>query len=228
MNLYWSFKEYSELNFKNSIKCKEVIDYIEKLKQDYINDSLMSICIKIIYDMKKKIKTNSFNLQKFVYILNEFYNSRQLINIKNFINYIYYSNSISIDNFDNRDAVLVTSIHKSKGKEFPICFIGGTSSNFVNDNDKIMFDSELGIAFKNSKNESNIYKDAMEWYQKYQNRSEELRVLYVALTRAKEYLFIVSSKKKRENEKSTDKIIHPLMIENAKCFSDWIKLIKDI
>ena len=230
-NLYYDFKECSLLNFNFSEKCKFVVNYIENLRKEYMRNSLMSVCIKIIYDMKKRTEVNEFNTQKFIYILNEFYHSEQIINIKNFVNYINYGNISSIENFDNRDAVLITSIHKSKGKEFPICFLGGTSSNFVNEDDIIMFDLNLGTAFNTHESDGNMFKDSMNIYSKYQSRSEELRVLYVGLTRAKEYIFITSAVKKQKRKETIEifdekKHIHPVIFENAKNFSEWIKLIK--
>ena len=86
-------------------------------------------------------------------------------------------------------------MHKAKGKEFPVCFLLDSSSKNIDNS--IIFDLNLGITLKTRENNSmlensNIFWSGAQIYKKYKEKSEELRVLYVALTRAKEKLFIIS------------------------------------
>ena len=191
LNLYNSIEEYSKLNNFISKKCIYFIEYLDNLAK---ND-LYKIIIELIYDLENKFGKNIY-YDEFLQITNEFINNNDIINIKNFIDYILNSKNFNfLEDFNHEDAVLITSIHKAKGKEFPVCFLlGGLSRNFDNN---IIFDSNLGIGLKIRENNSmlensSIFFDGIEFYKKYKETSEKLRVLYVAFTRAKEKLFILS------------------------------------
>lgn len=95
------------------------------------------------------------------------------------------------------DVVSIKTIHKSKGLEYPFVFLCGTSKQFnmTDTRDPMQVHSELGLGFK-------IHdRDTMTEYASFpqyvisqvnarETKSEEMRLLYVALTRAKEQLFI--------------------------------------
>ena len=153
------------------------------------------------------------------------------------MDYIIYGQfQVDLDNFDNRDSVFITSIHKAKGKEFPICFLCGCSSYFVNEIGEITFDSKFGASLKSRRlnnilEYSNIFRDSMNLYLKHQTISEELRLLYVAMTRAKEKLYITSVVNNRElkwesNELAKNKNLHSYFVKNSKNFYQWITLPK--
>ena len=98
---------------------------------------------------------------------------------------------------ENMDAVRIMTIHKSKGLEFPICFVSGLSKryNMQSANDSLLFDTDLGIAMDYVNSETrvkagNIYKSFLADKTRRDGIAEELRVLYVALTRAKEKLIM--------------------------------------
>lgn len=97
----------------------------------------------------------------------------------------------------NDNAVSIKTIHRSKGLEYPFVFLCGTSTGF-NTSDlkkRIQISSEFGIGFKIQDREKLRLYDSFPRYVIAEiNRadavSEEMRLLYVALTRAKEQLFI--------------------------------------
>lgn len=98
----------------------------------------------------------------------------------------------------NENTVKIMSIHKSKGLEFPICILAGCSKKFVNDTDSLMINKDLGVGMKLKSIDGtlkidNIVRKSVVLKNSIQDLSEELRVLYVALTRAKQKLIIVSS-----------------------------------
>ena len=98
------------------------------------------------------------------------------------------------------DTVRIMSIHKSKGLEFPIVFLAGMGKKF-NKQDvygKILIDPELGIGtdyldlerrLKTTTLKKNVLRRKMEL----DSLGEELRVLYVALSRAKEQLIMTGT-----------------------------------
>lgn len=105
--------------------------------------------------------------------------------------------SSTVEKAEDDNAVSIMTIHKSKGLEFPICFIGRTSKRF-NMKDvsaSVLFDPDLGPALK-MRDETglvrcdNPLRVAVSKKMRYDAVSEEMRVIYVAMTRARERLVI--------------------------------------
>ena len=121
-----------------------------------------------------------------------------------FINYIEQEqaagsapNQDASDDIFNINAVKIMSIHKAKGLEFPICFIANTGKEFnkVDIISRFLLHRDLGAAcVKYSKNRafqtSTIFREAIISLLQQEMFAEELRLLYVALTRAKFQIII--------------------------------------
>ncbi|KXZ24077.1 ATP-dependent helicase [Bacillus nakamurai] len=108
---------------------------------------------------------------------------------------------------EQEDVVRLMTIHSSKGLEFPVVFTAGLGRNFnmMDVNKPYLLDKELGFGTKYIHPELRISYPtlpliAMKKKMRRELLSEELRVLYVALTRAKEKLFLVGSCKNREKQ----------------------------
>lgn len=98
------------------------------------------------------------------------------------------------------DAVRMMSIHKSKGLEFPIVFLAGMGKKFnkMDIYGKVLIDPEMGIAVDYLDLESRVRfatlkKQVLKRRLEVENLGEELRVLYVAMTRAKEKLIMTAA-----------------------------------
>ena len=98
---------------------------------------------------------------------------------------------------ENDDSVKIMTIHKSKGLEYPVVFLAGTGKkmNMRDAAEKIVIHHELGIGINRVDTDKRIryktlIKEAIGAKIRLENIAEELRVLYVALTRAKEKLII--------------------------------------
>lgn len=103
---------------------------------------------------------------------------------------------------ENEDVVRIMSIHKSKGLEFPIVIVSGMGKNFNKQDtrSKMVLHPELGIGLdymdgKLRIKSPTIAKKAIAKQIDLENLGEELRVLYVALTRAKEKLILTGTLK---------------------------------
>lgn len=178
------------------------------------------------------------------------YESATFKGVFNFINFI---DKLKLRNNDlgaakiigeNENVIRIMSIHKSKGLEFPVVFLSSTGKNFnLKDlREKILIHQEIGFGpnYENSELKieyPTLAKEAIKMVSKRESISEEMRVLYVALTRAKEKLIItgiekdlqksIESKEKElqiyENEDNSK--INSKILENYKSYLDWIELV---
>lgn len=100
---------------------------------------------------------------------------------------------------ENADVVRIMSIHKSKGLEFPVVFVSGLSKRFnmQDANQSLIVDMDLGVAVdyvdsvRRIKNKT-LRRAVLSAKMKEDSLAEELRVLYVALTRAREKLILTA------------------------------------
>ena len=148
---------------------------------------------------------------------------------------------------ENDDVVRIMSIHKSKGLEFPVCIIGsvGKKFNLKDMQEKIIYDQDVGIGVNFIDEKAlieypTLTKQAINIKARKEMISEEMRVLYVALTRAKEKLIIVGmDKNAAENIKKISEQIksyYPIekkgkidssLVEKYIRYLDWIELVKE-
>ena len=134
---------------------------------------------------------------------------------------------------EQENAVRLMSIHKSKGLEFPVVFVCGMGKQFNEQdlNSNMIFHPEFGIGLKwfdcekRTKANTLIHQIfAME--AKKENLGEELRVLYVALTRAKEKLILAGTCKLPEEGQysgfSREEKVPFSTRYDAKSYWDWV------
>ncbi len=135
------------------------------------------------------------------------------------------------------DRVQVMTIHKSKGLEFPVVFLVGAGKQFnERDNrDALIIHPELGIGIdyvnhKNREKYATLHRNVITNKKKLDNKGEELRILYVAMTRAKEKLIITGSTKdvkKQLNDikkvsKETTGALSYYQRAKARTYLEWI------
>lgn len=140
------------------------------------------------------------------------------------------------------DSVHIMTIHKSKGLEFPVVFLADAQKEFnLRDTWQTAIchkDLGLGIQYYDKKNKvrwPSLYWYALREASRRENMAEEARLLYVAMTRARDKLFITAIKKDAaaELDRWTTSLasagkgeeLSPLpahLIANAKSFLDWI------
>ena len=141
---------------------------------------------------------------------------------------------------ENEDVIRIMSIHKSKGLEFPVVFLCNTGKKFnMKDlNENIILHQDLGIGPKYINSEKRIEyntlaKEALKIKAQKEIVSEEERVLYVGLTRAKEKLIITGiSKDIKKDIKDKEEILNTYenkiksnLVEKYKSYLDWIELV---
>lgn len=189
------------------------------------NGVLRQANLKILFQRAKQFEQTSF---------------KGLFNFINFINKLTKSSgdmgSAKILG-ENEDVVRIMSIHKSKGLEFPVVFLCGTGKQFnlMDLNKNILYHDELGfgpdfVDLEKRVSIGTIAKEAIKKKMKLETLSEEVRILYVACTRAKEKLIINGTV--NNIQKSIEKwlssasldynLILPSEILKGKSYLDWI------
>lgn len=134
---------------------------------------------------------------------------------------------------ENADVVRIMSIHKSKGLEFPVAFVAGLSKRFnMQDTSRaLIVDVDLGIGtdYVNPAQRiksKTLRKNVLSAKLKQDNLAEELRVLYVAMTRAKEKLImtgVVEEPQARvEEERENGGEMTYTRLTGASCFLDYL------
>ncbi len=173
-------------------------------------------------------------------------------NFKGLYNFINFIDKLKMSSGDmgsakiigeNDDVVRIMSIHKSKGLEFPVVFLSSTNKQInLNDlNQNVLLHQEIGIGAKYIDYDKQVQYDTLSKLSirnkiYIETLSEEMRILYVALTRAKEKLFITGLNKNYEENaqkmleqvqryKKADEKINPILVKRYKKYLDWILLV---
>lgn len=128
---------------------------------------------------------------------------------------------------EKEDVVRIMSIHKSKGLEFPVVFVAdmGKAFNRRDTQDQILFHNRLGIGLKQYDPEWRISYPTLIWsgiaaQLRWEGTAEEERILYVAMTRARDQLILTghSSHIDRDWQRWTSHL-NPAQ---AKSYFDWV------
>ncbi|HZK25087.1 MAG TPA: helicase-exonuclease AddAB subunit AddA [Oscillospiraceae bacterium] len=138
---------------------------------------------------------------------------------------------------ENEDVVRIMSIHKAKGLEFPIVFLSdlGKSFNFQDQRAELLLHRHLGLAPLIVEPEAKLRYPSLPYLAlrlvgEAETRAEELRILYVALTRAREKLYLVGSVKKLTETMDTwgelvscpTKQLPSYHVRRARTYLDWL------
>lgn len=139
---------------------------------------------------------------------------------------------------ENDNIVRIFTIHGSKGLEFPIVFLAGLGKLFNRRDylqEKVLLHNRLGVGLpvldeENHIEYPSIIRQAIRQQLFQESLAEEMRILYVAMTRAKEKLYLYASSKNLNSamEKwffsasETGQAFSDPVLRKAKCFLDWI------
>lgn len=152
----------------------------------------------------------------------------------NFVRYIAQLKKYDVDYGEagimdeQADTVRIMSIHKSKGLEFPIVFAAGMGKRFNTQDTRgsVLLHSEWGagvdlIDLKRRTKTPTFLKKMIREETVLENLAEEMRILYVALTRAKEKLIMTGAAKITEDGAVSD-VSSVFRTEGARCYLDWV------
>lgn len=153
-----------------------------------------------------------------------------------FVNFIDYAiineeGAPNSNNNDSEDSIKIMSIHKSKGLEFPIVILMKINKKFneQDNNPPINLEKNLGIGatYFNTKENykiSSLFREVIKIETKKNIRHEEMRLLYVALTRAKEKLILTGTlnKELRKTFLEMPLIVSSYFLSTKRSYLDWI------
>ena len=137
---------------------------------------------------------------------------------------------------ESADVVRVMSIHKSKGLEFPVCILANCAGAFNQSgrNQRLLLHAKLGAGLMRRDEGtlrlfSTLPHTAVRLASERSELSEELRVLYVALTRAREKLLLVMTIKNPAQKLASlasslsgQAAVAPFAVRSAKSYADWL------
>lgn len=211
-----------------SAELKNKLDYFHKKLEEFSKLScilnIKQLCKKIVDDFSLYQINNASgefgiannNIDLMINALPETDTADFVINYGNF--------SLEVENECGGDTVSVMTIHKSKGIEFKYVFLINTNNefNFESTYQNVVFNKNYGVGIDyfdltTRVQVPTVASAGIKLLEKRKLVEEQQRVLYVALTRAKEKLFVIYSK---EQEK-----ISGSPREHKKCFGDWFEVM---
>ncbi|KPU45427.1 ATP-dependent helicase/nuclease subunit A [Oxobacter pfennigii] len=210
---YEAIKEKTKAEDDLGKKCREFLEFLEKLRDKAVNmpisEFIWFLYNETGYYAYASAMPGGIQRQGNLRILFERareYESTSLKGLFNFINFIKKLQKSSGDMGsakilgENENVVRIMSIHKSKGLEFPVTILSGLGRKFnMRDlNSPVLFHHELGLGpdFVDNKMRyryQTIIKQALKKKIRFESLSEEMRILYVALTRAREKLILTGT-----------------------------------
>lgn len=240
-------------------KVKTFLDKLDTFRQEQeylpLNEFIWKLYLDTGYYSYVSLMPNGILRASNLKILFEKAKQYEKTSFKGLYNFISFIDKLKLSSGDmsgakligeNENVVRIMSIHKSKGLEFPVVFLSGTSKKFnMQDlnNNAILLHQDLGLGPKYiNYDEGEVYntvaKEAIKIKARKEAISEEMRVLYVALTRAKEKLIITGMEKdykksiiKKEELLNTYKEvdnnhnINKNITQKYKSYLDWIELV---
>lgn len=138
---------------------------------------------------------------------------------------------------ESENVVRIMSIHKSKGLEFPVVILAdiGKQFNLTDIQNPVLFHKKLGLGLylndaRHHVRYQTLSRQAIAQQIIRENKAEEMRVLYVAMTRAREKLIMTGSVRDftkfaaycAKQTNSSDRILPEHIITNARSYLDWI------
>lgn len=243
-NIYETIKNFQESRISKDDKQKlndalDLLDYFYSIKDiKTITELTEEIIKKTLFIETALLKTKGgqsmANIYKFIDIVNT-YELKNKNSLENFIDYIEEAKlanepEANIGSEDS-DVVKLLTIHKSKGLEFPVVIIPEMSKDSGGRFGNILFHKDYGLGIKASSSRG-VY-DEIKNILTIKDNEEKQRVLYVAMTRAKEMLIFGNQGKNTGFKKmirelfQSDNHIHISNIDLVKEKTSNIRLIND-
>ena len=230
------FKYFEDNTYKDSVLYQECLEISKDLSYLTIHELLDIILDKFDYYEHyitigniqagivkiSKLRDTAMNLESLGFTIEDFSNYLVEVLKKGYTIEYKVSNT-------GTSAVKMMTIHKSKGLEYPVCYFSGLYKEFnISDlKERFLIDKSLGIIVPYfSEGISNtIYKDILKRNYIEEEISEKIRLFYVALTRAREKMILLTPITEKENFDSNDTVLSDVVKINYRSFSDILDSI---
>ena len=235
---------YNALLISDLPKAKQFVEILVRLRKDAQMCSLSKLLLRVfsitrldsVYAALPDGKSRVENLQSFLQIASNYEGTvgGDLVHFVDHLSALAERGLSTAAEQTNNGAVTIMSIHKSKGLEFPVVFLCGLSRAFNQENTRaqVLCDKELGLGLTcvdvgNRVRYPSLAKRAIAAKITAESLSEEMRVLYVAMTRARDRLIMTYALPNIQKE--LDEISlrlgmsdRTLMTSEADCPGYWI------
>lgn len=232
--------------FENYSKDDDILVKINDFKTAF-NDFSYQLSLMDLYEFGNYIFENSkfyeflmardrasdriANVEAFIDLMSD-YEANNDNGLYGFLDYVENLSLYQTDNMnpardlsENENLVRIMTIHKSKGLEFPVVILADANKRFNNKHlrESVVFDDNLGIGinvadYENKIRLTSLKKDLITEKMTMENKREEMRVLYVALTRAINKLIVVGNR----NLNTVNKLNGRDDYLNMSTYLDWI------
>lgn len=241
--LYDALREYCKTNnFKKGQDFLASLDELRHVAEGLAVDKLLwhvykkTDMLALVYDSSNSVRRANLMM------LYEYARAFEASSFKGLHNFLRYVNDVigekvklqnAKEQGEGGDTVKIMSVHHSKGLEFPVCFICSTGKKF-NDDDirkNIVIERSLGIALKLSDSTGLVRYNSPIRYALASRLAEslleeEMRILYVAMTRARERLYVTALVKDANEVLSaaqeTSKRLSRYTVMTNKGYMHWI------
>ncbi len=236
---------YDALRLSDSPKAKNFLGILDTLRREARMNTLTSLletCYSLtrldsIYAAMPGGEAKSANLQIFYQVAADF-EKGNLRDLSQFLDHLdaMEERGLVTAGAASTGCVSIMSIHKSKGLEFPVVFLCNLSRKFNQESlrAQILCDKELGLGLSVADNENrvrypSISKRAIAAKMAAESVSEEMRVLYVAMTRARDRLIMTYAAQNLQSDLQDIAMRQDfdggeLLCRDAICLGDWVLL----
>ena len=204
-----SFSEKAEKMKENDRKLGEVYEYLEKYRSLMSSLTLCELVSQLVEErLRWKILLRPDGRKSLGEIMNfiaSLTSGKESDSIPEFLE--FFDNYYKMDfegEIPEQNAVNFMTIHKSKGLEAPVVFVIGLGNQIVNARENqvvVRMDSEYGVAKKTDRGNDLLF-ELFRIRKRKEIKEDCLRMLYVALTRARNYLFLSGGYSTRSREGS--------------------------
>ena len=251
------YKNKEEVDEKLKNKIQNFLDKIESFRkeQEYmpLDEFIWKLYLDTGYYSYVSLMPNGNLRASNLKLLFEKARQYEKTSFKGLYNFISFIDKLRLSSNDmsgakligeNEDVIRIMSIHKSKGLEFPVVFLCGTSKKFnMKDiyQNQVLLHQDLGIGpkyinYEEGETYTTPAREAIKLKLKMETIAEEMRVLYVALTRAKEKLIITGidkdykksideKEKLLESYKENTNKINRSIVQKYISYLDWLELV---
>ena len=226
---YERLQNYAKNNEKSDLgwKIRKFLDFLQGLRFYSRSASVDEVVLRVLAETNyhlyvQGLPNGALRIRKLYAFVDGLKGAPYAQSVDKFLSYVDETDSSHVDEgVSQTNAVRLMTMHASKGLEFPIVFVAGLESQFNFDNVAVEQNADMGLAtryynFDTMRVADTLGATACGLFNKIKQREEEMRLLYVAMTRAKFALNLVATVTKEQLEGL------PKLPTRANSHLDWL------